>query len=203
MKYPDFFDSVPRIRLHDSLAAFLGAVGDGIIEYSYLDAVKLAGHSCPTVASAYGLTRRALQALYGETLPERGAIRVEFREDPRSGVTGVVANVVSMLTGAAHDTGFKGLAGQFVRRNLLFFTANVPLEIRFTRQDTGAQVDVAANVGQVPGNPEMSVLMQRGLGGEASADELQRFGALWQERVRRILLDHGDDPEVFVVRRVG
>ena len=203
MKYPDLFDSVPRIRLHDSLAAFLGAVGDGIIEYSYLDAVKLAGHSCPTVASAYGLTRRALQALYGETLPERGAIRVEFREDPRSGVTGVVANVVSMLTGAAHDTGFKGLAGQFVRRNLLFFTANVPLEIRFTRQDTGAQVDVAANVGQVPGNPEMSVLMQRGLGGEASADELQRFGALWQERVRRILLDHGDDPEVFVVRRVG
>lgn len=203
MEYPDFFDSIPRIRMHDSLAALLGAVGDGIIEYSYIDAVKLAGHSCPTVASAYWMTHQALQALYGEHLPERGSIRVEFREDHRSGVTGVVANVVSMLTGATHDTGFKGLAGQFDRRNLLFFAADVPLEIRFTRLDSGAQVDVAANVRLIPGNPEVSTLMQRGLAGEASVVELQRFGALWQERVRRILLDHGDDPEVFVVHLVG
>lgn len=45
MKYPDFFDDVPRIRLHDPLAGFLGAVEDGIIEYAYVDAVKLAGYS--------------------------------------------------------------------------------------------------------------------------------------------------------------
>ncbi|HUW29143.1 MAG TPA: hypothetical protein VMV97_11095 [Sulfuriferula sp.] len=201
MKYPDFFDAVPRIRLRDPLAAFLGAVGDGVIDYSYLDAVKLAGHSCPTVASAYWLTRQALLALYGESMPERGAVRVEFAADVSAGVTGVIANVVSMLTGAAADGGFKGLAGRFERRGLLSFHSEVPLEIRFTRLDGGGQVDAAANLGRVAAAPETSALMQRCLAGTATVDEAQHFGALWQDRVRRILLDHGEDAAVFILRR--
>ena len=201
MKHPDFFDAVPHLRLRDPLAGFLGACAEGVIEYGYVDAVKLAGHSCPTVASAYWMTRQALRALYGEELPERGAIRVEFKEDRLAGVTGVIANVVGMLTGATQDSGFKGLAGRFDRRKLLFFDADVPLEIRFTRTDNGAMVDVAAHPQQVAGDPETGPLMQRCLGGKASAEETRRFGALWQDRVRRLLLHHGEDPEVFVVRR--
>ena len=203
MNYPDFFDEVPRIRLHDPLAEFLGAIEGGIIEYAYLDAVKLAGHSCPTVASAYWMTRLALGALYGSQLPERGAIRVEFREDRLSGVTGVIANVVAMLTGATHDGGFKGLAGRFDRRQLLFFNVDLPLEIRYTRTDTHQAVDVAAKPQVVPGDPDTPTLMRRCLSGSAAADEMQRFGAAWQDRVRRILLEHGEDSEVFVVRRAG
>jgi len=203
MKYPDFFDAIPRIRLRDPLANFLGAVDDGVIEYGYVDAVKLAGHSCPTVASAYWMTRRALGALYGAELPERGALRVEFREGRLTGVTGVIANVVSMLTGATQDTGFKGLAGRFDRRHRLFFDADVPLEIRFTRTDTGDKVDVAAHLQKVAGDPDSALLMRHCLSGQASAEEARRFGALWQDRVSRILLDHGEDPEVFVVRRAG
>jgi hypothetical protein len=60
MHFPEFFEIAPRITIHDPLAAFLGAAADGIIEYCYADAVKLAGHSCPTVASAYLMTRAAL-----------------------------------------------------------------------------------------------------------------------------------------------
>ncbi|SBT03218.1 hypothetical protein ACCAA_10140 [Candidatus Accumulibacter aalborgensis] len=52
MNFPEFFDSAPRIAVRDPLARFLGAAAEGIIEYAYSDAVKLAGHSCPTVASA-------------------------------------------------------------------------------------------------------------------------------------------------------
>jgi hypothetical protein len=203
MRYPAFFDTVPRLRVRDPLAKFLGAIDDGVIEYGYVDAVKLAGHSCPTVASAYWLTHRALAALYGDDLAERGTIRVEFRDDRAAGVTGVIANVVSMLTGAAGDTGFKGLGGRFERRKLLFFNADVPLEIRFTRSDTGAQVDVAAQLRQVAGDPGMPALMQRCVNAEAGPDESLRFGALWQDRVRRILIDHGEDPAVFIVRRAG
>ncbi len=200
---PSFFDTVPRLRMRDPLAGFLGAFEEGVVEYGYVDVVRLAGHSCPTVASAYGMTRLALAALYGSQLPERGAIRVEFRQDILAGVTGVVANVVSMLTGATQDTGFKGLAGRFDRRHLMSFNADVPLEIRFTRTDTGDKVDVAANVQLVPGDPDTATLMQRCLGGDASTEEQRRFGAIWQDRVRRILLDHGDDPKVFVVNHVG
>lgn len=203
MRYPPFFDVVARLRLRDPLANFLGALEDGIVEYGYLDAVKLAGHSCPTVAGAYGLTRRALAALWGEQMPERGALRVEFREAREAGTTGVVAQVISLLTGAAPETGFKGIAGRFVRRDRLAFGAQLPLEIRYIRTDTGAAVDGVADLRQVPADPAMPALMQRAMAGEASPEEAHRFGVLWQERVRRILVDHGDDPAVFVLRPVS
>lgn len=203
MQYPDFFESVPGLRMRDPLAQFLGAVEDGVIEYRYVDAVKLAGHSCPTVASAYWVTRQALHALYDSELPERGAVRVQFREDRQAGVTGVIANVVSMLTGATQDTGFKGLAGRFDRRDLLFFNADVPLQIRFTRSDTGASVDAAVNLDTVAGDADTPILMQRCLRGPGTADEARRLGALWQDRVRRILLEHGEDLQVFEIQRAG
>jgi len=128
MPFPEFFDAAPRITVRDPLARFLGAADDGVIEYAYADVVKLAGHSCPTVASAYVMTRAALAALYPDALPERGGIRVELRDDLLEGATGVIANVASFLTGATHDTGFKGIGGQFDRRNLLFFGVDIPGE---------------------------------------------------------------------------
>ncbi len=203
MQTPDFFAAVPNLTLRDPLAKFLGACEEGLIEYSYLDVVKLAGHSCPTVAGAYCLTRLALHALYSSEMPERGAIRVEFRDDCLSGVTGVIANVVSMLTGASLDSGFKGLAGRFDRRQLLTFNAAIPLEIRYTRIDNGSQVDAAANLRLVAGDPDMLTLMQHCLTGQADPEETLRFTAGWQDRVRRILLEHGDDKKVFLIRPVS
>lgn len=203
MNTPDFYAAVPTLRLRDPLADFLGAAEAGLLEYGYLDAVKLAGHSCPTVAAAYGLTRHALRALYGEALPERGGVRVEFAAPVTEGVTGVIASVVTLLTGAAGNGGFKGLAGRFVRRDLLAFAADLPLEIRFTRCDGGGQVDAAARLAGVPADPGMGPLLQQILAGQGDAAARQRFGALWQDRVRRILIDHGEDPTVFCVQRRG
>lgn len=200
MKLPDFFAAVPPLRLRDPLAEFLGAAAEGVVEYGYADAVKLAGHSCPTVAAAFGMTRAALSALYGDALPERGGIAVAFREPVDAGVTGVTANVVSLLTGAAGDGGFKGLAGRFARRGLLSFGAAIPLDARFTRLDSGAAVDAAADLRGVPADPELPVLMQRAVAGDATAAELKRFGQLWQARVRTILLERAADPSVFIVR---
>lgn len=199
MSYPDFFDKVPKINLYDPLAEFLGAATGGVLQYGYSDAVRLAGHSCPTVASAYWSTCKALAFLYPDTMPVRGAIRVEFRQNSASGVTGVIANVVSMLTGATPETGFKGLAGQFDRRRLLFFAVDMPGEMRFTRLDTGRAVYVAANLQHVPGSPRVSELMADCLEHTATPDEVAEFHQLWQERVSRILLEHGDDPQVFAV----
>lgn len=199
MNYPDFFDEVPTISLHDPLAEFLGAAQGGILQYGYPDAVRLAGHSCPTIASAYWSTCKALAALYPDAMPVRGSIRVEFRQDSASGVTGVIANVVSMLTGATQETGFKGLAGKFDRRRLLFFGVDMPGELRFTRLDTGRAVYVAANLQHVPGSPRVSELMASCLEQTATPTEIAEFHKLWQERVRRILLEYRDDPQVFVV----
>lgn len=203
MDYPAFFDEVPAISLADPLAGLLGAFGGGVVRYGYVDAVKLAGHSCPTVASAYGLTRAALRTLYGEALPERGGIRVELRGRAHEGVVGVIAGVIGLLTGAAGEGGFKGLGGRYTRRDLLSFGADVPLEVRYTRTDGGGRVDAMADLGRVPPLAEMGELMPRCLAGTASGAESARFAELWQERVRRILIDHADDPAVFVVRRAS
>ncbi len=186
--------------VHDPLAEFLGAADDGLIEYAYVDAVKLAGHSCPTVAAAYMMTLKALDFLYPGALPQRGGIRADFRADRLSGVTGVIASVVTLLTGATHDTGFKGIAGKFDRRKRMYFLADIADEIRFTRMDTGAAVDVRAELQAVPGSPRTPELMQKCLAGTATAEETTEFKAHWQARVRALLLEHGDDPRVFVLR---
>ena len=197
-----FQDRVRSLAVHDPLAEFLGAAPGGRIEYGYADAVKLAGHSCPTVASAYWMTLRALEHLYPERLPERGGIRVDFRADRLSGVTGVVASVVTLLTGATLDAGFKGIGGRYDRRRLMHFDAEIDGEMRFTRLDTGAAVDVSADVHRVPFAPATSALMQKCLDGTASAMEADEFRACWQARVRALLIEYGDDPEIYTLRPV-
>lgn len=202
MNYPDFFDAVPRIGLYDPLAEFLGATEQGVLQYSYFDAVRLAGHSCPTVASAYWATYKALSALYPNATPVRGDIRVEFRRSNEVGVTGVIANIVSMLTGAMSDSGFKGVGGRFDRRERLFFAVTMQGEIRYTRLDTNQAVEIAFNLQRVPASPRLPELMEKCLSNTANRVEATEFREHWQERVRCILLDHGDDPAVFVVTRV-
>ena len=199
MNYPSFFDDIPAITVYDPLAGFLGATAGGIIEYRYLDAVKLAGHSCPTVASAYWMTRLGLKALYGDELPSRGGVRAEFSEQRDAGVTGVVASVVQLLTGAAGDEGFKGLSGIFFRNGLMAFGMSGDRQIRLVQRETLSRVDISADLSKIPAPRELHMLMRRCLSGEADSAENMQFRELWQERVRCLILDHGEDPDVFNV----
>ncbi|MBV6272559.1 hypothetical protein KVP09_06470 [Alcaligenaceae bacterium CGII-47] len=187
MGHPAFFESSPKISLYDPLAELLGAADDGVFHYDYTDVVKLAGHSCPTVAGAYLMTIKALRVLYPDSLPERGNILVEFGDSASAGVTGVIANVVSLLTGATGDTGFHGLAGDYNRRDLMFFNADVAGEIAFTRRDTGACVAVSYSAREVPPAPMTMPLLQKILAGEATSEQRASFLEAWQDRVRRIL----------------
>lgn len=189
MPFPAFFDQVERIRLYDPLAALLGA-GDGFIDYGYADAVRLAGHSCPTVAGAYLMTLRALQALYPDAVPQRGAVRVLVPESETEGVAGVMAAVAGLLTGAAGPGGFKGLAGRYGRNGLLRYDAEVAGDLGFERSDSGARVAVAFDSSVAPPDPEMRPLLQQVLAGSGDAAAEAAFGRLWQDRVRRLLLDH-------------
>ena len=199
-QFPDFFAAAPSIPVVDPLADFLGAATGGLIEYRYTDAVRLAGHSCPTVAATFLMTRAALKALYLEALPERGDIRVDFREPRDAGVTGVMAAVATLITGATEDSGFRGIGGHFIRRDLLFFGQMLTAgDIRYTRLDSGIAAEATVQLDRVPGDPRMSRLMSLCLSGAASPEEAAVFRELWQGRVRRLLLDHADDPEVICI----
>lgn len=199
MQYPDFYNSIRKITLHDPLAELLGASTGGLLEYGYLDAVKLAGHSCPTLAGAYLMTLKSLAALYGDDIPARGNIRVAFRDDQASGVTGVIANVVGQITGAAGEGGFKGLGGKFKRNGLLSFNAGIEGMIRFERIDRAAAVEADYHPEQVPPDDSMFMLLQGLLAQRARPGDQDAFAALWQNRVRRILVDHFDDPALITL----
>lgn len=202
MKLPAFFDDIPALRVVDPLAEMLGCAEGGVFEYRYADAVRLTGHSCPTVAAAYWLTWRALHELYPDRLPQRGGVKVEFRDDARVGSTGVVATVVHMLTGAAGSTGYKGIAGRHGRAGLMRFSPGLPQSLRFTRLDNAHAVDAAADLSLPPADPALDALLQRCAHGHADRDSLAELGRLWQERVRELLLDLPYDPGVFIIRRL-
>jgi len=186
MSYPKFYDAVESIKVVDPLSNVLGAFENGMYEFNYLDVVKSAGHSCPTVAGAYIITQSALNALYPNERAVRGNIKVEFAEAMEDGVAGVISNVVSQITGATDKSGFKGLAGKFARHSLMSFSTDINASARFTRVDSGKSVDVTYNPSSIMPNPAMQPLMQKIMQGAATSDELQEFGKLWQDRVQRI-----------------
>jgi hypothetical protein len=199
MQTPSFFDAVPAIVVADPLAEMLGAAEGGVIEYRYLDAVKLAGHSCPTVAGAWLMTRAALARLYPGRTPQRGEVRVDLRERQDEGVAGVVAAVASLVTGAAGSGGFKGLAGRHARRDLLRFGVPMRGQLRFTRLDSGAAVEVSHHPDAVPRPPQLKAAMQAALAPQAAPAEREAFAQAWQDWVRAILIEHADDPALITM----
>lgn len=193
MAHPDFFDRIPTITLCDPLSRLLGSSSDGLIEYSYRETVKLTGHSCPTVAGAWLMTASALKRLYDGDIPVRGEISVAFRNNALEGVTGVIASVVTFITGATADMGFKGLRGQFDRRGLMSFGQPVDGDIRFERIDTGDHVTVSFDASMVPPPPNLMPGLLAALEDDASPEERAAFAEAWQDRVRRIF-ENADHP---------
>jgi formylmethanofuran dehydrogenase subunit E len=196
MNYPKFYDEVEVIKVKDELSNVLGTFQNGEYEFGYLDVVKSAGHSCPTVAGAYVMTLQALKALYLDEVPVRGDIKVEFKESLEDGVAGVIGNVISQITGATDKSGFKGLGGVFARHSLMFFDADINSSARFTRVDTGKSVDVFYNPSSITPDPNMQPLMQKVMQKSATKDEFEEFGRLWQDRVERICKNPDDVVEV-------
>ena len=188
MNYPSFFNDIPSIKLQDPLSNFLGAFELGLVEFSYLDIVKSAGHSCPTVMGAYLSTFKALEMLYQNELPQRGNIAVQLKADSKEGVTGVIASVITQITGATELTGFKGMKGNFSRINLMEFNADISASITFKRLDTEKTVEVTYNPSSIPINPKQQELMAKIMQQTVTNQEKKEFARLWQQRVESIFL---------------
>ena len=199
MQTPAFFDAVPPIVVVDPLGETLGAAEGGVLEYRYVDAVKLTGHSCPTVAGAWLMTRTALARLYPQELPRRGEVQVELRQALDVGVAGVIASVAALITGAANEGGFKGLAGRFARDGRLRFGVPMTGEIRFTRLDTHQAVELAHRPQVVPRPATLPTLMAQALTPGADPAARKAFADAWQGWVQTLLVEHADDPALIAV----
>jgi hypothetical protein len=53
---------------------------------------------------------------------------------------------------------------------------------------------------RVPADAAMAPLLQKCVAGSATAEEAARFRALWQGRVKAILVDHWDDPALLTLQ---
>ncbi|CAG0981817.1 hypothetical protein PLCT2_01952 [Planctomycetaceae bacterium] len=186
------------IELHDELAEFLGF--SPVLRYTLEDAGKFAGHLCPTVATAFEMTRLALRELYDSAIPQRGHVAVTVASQPDAFANGPLAQVIGFITGAAGVTGFKGVAGRFNRQNLLHFdAAQQPFgSVTFKRLDTGAAVRVLAFGERIAPEPEMPAAMRGALAGDATASEV--FKEAWARRVRDVV-EHAD--RIIQVENLG
>jgi len=189
MKYLSFFDDIEKIILYDDLSKFLGVNDDGILDFSYADIVKSAGHSCGTVAGAYLIALKGLKALYGDTLPQRGEIKIEIKKSPTQENAGVIGCVLSNITGATTDYGFGGIpTGKYKRRDLLFYNADIESDVLFTRLDTNEKVGVNYKPQKVV-NP-MAILMSA-IKPDAREEDIESFPIRFQEMVKTVF-DNAD-----------
>jgi len=204
----DFYSKVEPITMTDPLASVLGATDDDEpIYYSYQDCIKLAGHACASVSTAFHLTKLALKALYGTQLPVRGDIEVRFAGGREVGANGPIGQVIQFLTGAAIETGFHGLGGKYSRANLFVYDENADaggLTVEFKRIDTGKKVAVHADPSLIPATQEeqnYSAYMPQVIHGTATDEEREKFYLFWQGKNKKILLE--DYPGVFTVEHLS
>ena len=197
--FRDFFHEVEPIRFREPFAETLGVFKkeDAVLEYTFVDVVKMAGHACPTTAGAYLCCAEALKKLYPNVLPIRGDISITVYGEPDEGVYGVISQVFSFLTGAAPESGFRGLVHKFRRKDLLRFSLEKidpdALCFEFKRIDNNTDVLVKFFPNNVPFAQEkakqLGVLLEKVLWGAAKEDERRKFQDLWQEKVRNMLLE--------------
>src|SRR5574341_1181942 len=192
-----FFDAVEPIKIKDPLAIALGAMDKNeAFIFTYTDAVKFAGHSCPAVSGAYKLTQLALKSLYGDEIPIRGQIRVIFKGGVGYKVNGPISQVVTLITGAAGESGFRGLGGgRYNRQNLLSFDETEEADkdavctVIFERMDTKKEIEISYDNSMLPANPKMGDLMPLAVTGKGTDAEIKEFGELWHDRIKAVLMN--------------
>ena len=188
------YDADP-IEIRDPVAEALGVLepGDPFV-ITYTDAVKEAGHSCPTASGAYRIAQLGLDTLYPDEEPVRSKIEVKAAGSRDDATYGVMSRIISYITGAAEDDGFGGLAGGYGgRRDLLLFDTfepNTPEPTyRFRRTDTDETVQVTYHVGNVPDSGPAIGNLQGILDGAASDQQREAFADAWHRRVQVVLSD--------------
>jgi DNA-binding HxlR family transcriptional regulator len=203
--FRDFLLDVEPIRFREPFAETLGVFKKehAVLEYTFIDVVKLAGHACPTTAGAYLCCQEAIKKLYPDDIPVRGEISITAYGEPDEGVYGVISQVFTLLTGAAPATGFRGLGHKFKRKDLLKFSQKKidprALCFKFRRLENKKTVTVSFYPHKVP-FPEGKVkrlgeLLEKVVWEAAKKNEIREFQDLWMGKVRDMIIKRKDISE--------
>jgi hypothetical protein len=133
-----------------------------------------------------------------EETPLRGNIQLLFSDKESAGVTGVIANVMSSIVGAAGIGGFKGIGGHFNRQNNLLFEQVIPSQIAMKRIDSEKIVHMTYCPEIIPYYPELSFLLPKVLKNSAKKEEEEEFKRLWNLRLEKILIAGSITPNKLI-----
>ena len=163
-----------------------------VLPITFEDAVKLAGHACPTVAGAFLLAKTAAERLFPGETAVRGDMRVTIPGPVDQGTNGPIGQIFTLLTGAAAQNGFHGLAGQFVRSQLLHFQETEAVEpFTFERVSTQHTIQLLYSAEAIPPDFIIAELKPLVLSHRASDAQRVQFRNAWRQRVLNILADNG------------
>lgn len=207
----DYITKVEPIMMRDPFLELLGQTA-GPIPYTYEEVVKLSGHSCGAVSGAWSMTRKALEELYGEEIPERGKIRIYVPGAADEWFLGVYGEAMTYITGAAPETGFPGseFGQDYNRRNLLIYkdepsgTPPPQMVWIFERIDTGEKVSVRYDVTKVlpPSTQERNEVSAKMGQGTATAEEAAEWIIYWNARAEFVLNNADTLEGLFVIERI-
>lgn len=186
MNTPTFY-ATSSIKLYEPLYDLFGVNKNAHVEFTFEDAVKIAGHACPTVAGAFLLAYHGARKLYEGETPIRGSFQLLFKEDESVGVTGVISTIMGSILGASGIGGFKGLGGQFARNNRVLYNQSISSQVAILRTDTNAIVYLDYHPELIPLHQETSQLLSKILNDQATLSEKSTFQKLWNQRLEAIL----------------
>ncbi len=185
----DFYDQAPVIRIVEPMANLVGSVVDGrnMLTIRLTDVALYYGHVCPAFASGYMITSTALAALYPDSVPVRGQIRVAA-----SAPNGIF-DLASYITGARAFYGRHKINGHDLVLDPSLNSEN-PAEfvIVFQRKDTGQAVRVAFDKTQLISAEQQKAFasfQKAVLEGTASDQQKQATWAQIQAIVKTVLVD--------------
>jgi len=184
VKYLKTFDEFPKITMQDELAKFLWVNDDWIIDFSYIDIVKSAWHSCWTVAWAYIIAYKWLKELYWTEIPKRWEIDIKIQKSAIEDNAWVIWCVLSNITWATTDYWFWWIPwNKFNRRNLLHYSEKVETDIVMTRLDTNKSIWINYKPWNVV-NP-MAILMSA-IKEDATDEDKKSFPIRFQNMVKTL-----------------
>ena len=124
---------------------------------------------------------RIAKALYPDSLPIRGDVKIQMQGDKQDGVIGVIASVFSAIFGASDEGGFKGLGGVYARNSRLFFDSKIDNFAKFTRLDNGCFATLDFNFAPIQKIPAPDI--SSALAKFQNDTDISDFQSKWLEKL--------------------
>ena len=188
--WPEFYSQVPEILIIDPMAVVVGSMPEGsnILTIKLTDVALYSGYICPGIAAGYMLTKKAMDALYPNSIPQRGQIRVSAMA-----AAGELMEVASYITGARAFYG-RDLINAY---DLVVDPSLKPKQrgqyvMVFQRKDTGKAVKAVYDKFKlIPEKKvkEVKVFLNKILTGKALPQEKEKNWAILNALVEKVLME--------------